>query len=250
MKRRNLILASAGILVPALARAAKPCPPPQISISGGGSATTNCAIVSGSSYSTNFTSTENPISDGGKWINGKSVGVDWNNVQCGGGKAYATAIATGYNDDIAILNTSFTANQYAQGTVSRASGYSPGVSHEIELLLRFQITARNARGYEILWGVTGELNLVRWNGPVGNYTPFGDAGGGYGPNVGAARDGDVVRAEITGNTVKVYINNALAHTFTDPDSTWNTGQPGIGFWPTGSATPSNYCWKSFSAGNL
>jgi len=60
------------------------------------------------------------------------------------------------------------------------------VSHEIELLLHFQITASNARGYEVLWGVTGECNIVRWNGPLGNYTPLLSVSG---PNIGAAVDG-------------------------------------------------------------
>jgi len=110
-----LILASAGILVPALGRGAQPCPPPQINVAGGGSATTNCAIVSGgSTYSTSFASTENPLSEGGKWINGRAVGLDWNNAQSVPGKAYGAAIATGYNDDVAVLNTAFTANQYAK----------------------------------------------------------------------------------------------------------------------------------------
>lgn len=45
MKRRNFLLASSGlagtVFVPQL-RAAQPCPPPQISVSGGGAATTSC----------------------------------------------------------------------------------------------------------------------------------------------------------------------------------------------------------------
>ena len=162
------------------------------------------------------------------------------------GKAYGAAIATGYNDDIAVLNTSFTANQYAQGTVYRAPGYSPGVSHEIELLLHFRVSANNARGYEVLWGATGEVNIVRWNGPLGNYTPLLSVSG---PNIGAAVDGDVLRAEIIGGVIKVYKNGSLV--LTGPaDSTWTDGQPGIGFWPTSGATPANYGWKSYSAGGL
>ena len=172
MKRRDLILASAGLLVPVLGRAAQPCPPPQVSASGGGSAATNCPTIPSGAYSTNFGAIENPISEGGRWVNGKAVGLDWNNVQSVPGAAYAAAYVTGYDDPIAVLNTTFAANQFAEGTVRRATGYSPGVSHEIELLLRFRIAAHSARGYEILWGVTGELNIVRWNGPLGNYTPL------------------------------------------------------------------------------
>jgi len=32
------------------------------------------------SYSTNFVNPENPISENGHWINGKSVGLDWQDV--------------------------------------------------------------------------------------------------------------------------------------------------------------------------
>jgi hypothetical protein len=249
MKRRNLIVASAGIvggLFSALIQAATPCPPPQVGVAGGTNATTTCTVASGSTYSTNFAAAENPLSEGGKWINGQAVGLDWLNAQSSPGKAYGSAIATGYNDDIGVLNTTFTANQFAQGTVYRAPGYSPGASHEIELLLHFQITAHSARGYEVLWGHTGEVNIVRWNGPLGNYTPLLSV---TGPNIGAAVDGDVLRAEIIGTVIKVYKNGTLV--LTGPSNTsWTDGQPGMGFWPTTGATPANYGWKSYTAGGL
>jgi hypothetical protein len=249
MKRRDFVLASAslaGSMATGLGRAAQPCPPPQVALSGGTSATTTCATVSGGSYSTNFSSTENPLSEGGKWVNGKAVGVDWNNVQSISGKACAAAFVSGYDDPIAVLNTSFSPNQFAQGTVSRAAGYAPGASHEIELLLRFRVTTRSARGYEVLWGHSGELNIVRWNGPLGSYTPLG---GTYGPNIGAAVDGDVLRAEIIGSVIRVYKNGTLV--LTGPsNTTWADGQPGIGFFPRSGATLANYGWKTFSAGTL
>jgi len=151
---------------------------------------------------------------------------------------------TGYNDDIAVLNTVFAANQYAQGTVFRAPGYSPGVSHEIELLLHFQITASSARGYEVLWSQEGYMAIVRWNGPLGNYTPLVD-----GLYIGPAVDGDVLRAEIVNNVIRVYKNGGLVATG-PTDTTWTDGQPGIGFWPTPGATLQSYGWRSFAAGNL
>jgi hypothetical protein len=248
MKRRDFILGSAstaGVLIPGMAWAAEPCPPPRVSLSGGTSVTTNCVITPGSSYSTNFPGAENPLSEGGKWINGKAVGLDWNNVQSVPGKAFAAAFTgspTRYSDPIAVLNTAFTANQFAQGTVSRVAGYSPPDQHEVELLLRFQITARNARGYEVLWGVTGGLAIVRWNGPVGNYTELAST------NIGAAVDGDVLRAEIIGGVIRVYKNGSLVVTGPS-NSTWTDGQPGIGFWPLPGTTLASYGWKNFQAGN-
>ena len=222
-----------------------------LSACGGGrdSAEANAAPspIPAASYSTNFGLTENPISEGGKWINGKAVGIDWNNVQSVPGKAYAadfTGLPSRYSDPIAHLNTSFTANQYAQGTVSRVPGYrNTNDLHEIELLLRFQITANNARGYEVLWGQDGQMAIVRWNGPLGSYTPLVDN-----LQIGAAVDGDVLRVEIIGNVIRAYRNGALVATATD--SSYSTGQPGMGFWPTPGSTLQSYGWKRFEAGSL
>jgi hypothetical protein len=234
-----------GGVFPGLVRAVVPCPPPQVSVAGGGSAATNCPIASGSTYSTAFAATENPLSEGGKWINGKAIGLNWNNTQSVPGKAFAADFATGYNDPISVLTTSFTANQYAEGTVYRAPGYSPGVNHEVELLLRFQITANSARGYEVLYSHDGWLVIVRWNGPLGNYTELASSGR---PVSGNAADGDVIRAEITGSTIKVYKNGSLV--LTGSDSTYSNGQPGMGFWPKPGATMQSYGWRSYVAGSL
>jgi len=249
MKRRDLILATGAALVPALGRSAQPCPPPTVTVAGGQSVATDCQIVSGPSYSTSFPNTENPLSEGGRWINGRAVGGNWNNVQSMPGRAIAAGFVSGYDDPIAVLTTSFAANQYAEGTVFRATGYSPSASHEIELLLRFQITSGNARGYEVLWGAGGEVNVVRWNGPLGNYTPVG---GSTGPNIGAARDGDIFRAEISGTIIRVYRNGALVLTrdVSSVGNVWTTGQPGMGFFPRTGATLANYGWKSYRAGSI
>ena len=167
-------------------------------------------------------------------------------VSSAGRGAFGATTVGGYDDCIAVLQTAFTANQYAQGVVSRAGGYSPGVSHEIELLLRFSITAGVARGYEILWGVTGECNVVRWNGGIGSYLAWN---GSSGPNIGAAVAGDVLRAEIIGNQIVVYKNGTAVLT-PATEGTWTDGQPGLGFWPTTGSTPLNYGWASYTAGSL
>jgi hypothetical protein len=184
------------------------------------------------------------LSEGGKWVNGKDAGIDWNNAQSAAGKGIATAFSLTYDDNIAVLTTSFPANQYAQGTVFRAPGYSPGVSHELELLLHFQITPHSARGYEVLWAQDGGMAIVRWNGPVGDYTALIEA-----PNIAPAVDGDVLRAEIVDGVIKVYKNGSLL--LTGPlNTSWTDGQPGIGFWPKPGATFANYGWKNYTAGSL
>ena len=114
-------------------------------------------------------------------------------------------------------------------------------------VLRFRITANNARGYEVLWGQDGEVYVVRWNGPLGNYTALG---GIPDPGPGRAVEGDVLRAEIIGNMIRVYKNGSLILTASDPNSTFTDGQPGIGFWPTSGSTLASYGWKNFQAGSL
>ena len=249
------VLAVGLALAPAVGLTAQPCPPPQFGVSGGTSVNTPCPAAPGSSYSTSFASTENPISEGGKWVNGEANGQNWSNVQTGSGNAYASRLvdANGvcrYCDPIAHVSKSFITfnpNQYAQGTVHRVPGYSNvPCCHEIELLLRFDITAGNARGYEILWSQDGWMFIVRWNGPQSDYSELQSSGG----PVAVAVDGDVLRAEIgSDNIIRVYRNGALVLTG-PPDATFPTGQPGMGFWPTPGATVSSYGWKDYVAGNL
>jgi hypothetical protein len=208
-------------------------------------------------FTTSFPLTENPLSDTGKWVNGKAIGLDWNDAQSVPNEAYASMLSGGasrYNDSIAHLSTAvmtFPPNQYAQGTVYRAAGYNPSPSkHEVELHLRFQTTAHNARGYEIMWGITGYLAIVRWNGALGDYTGILDTGD---PGIGAPADGDVLRVEISGTTLTVFKNGkSVAQVKVDsiPGTVWAAGQPGMGFWPVDSSTPKNYGWKSYEAGTL
>jgi hypothetical protein len=199
--------------------------------------------------------TENPISEGSKWVTGKATGLDWNNPASASGYAYASvqsgATGSRYDDSIAHLNASslpFNANQYAQGTVYLAPGYT--ASHEVELLLRFSISGHDAHGYEILWGLPGYLAVVRWNGPLGNYTALYDPGVG---SIPVPKDGDVLRAEISGNIITVKRNGSTVATVdvtSGGGGVWSSGQPGIGFWPVDGATPKNFGWTSFQAGNL
>jgi hypothetical protein len=202
-------------------------------------------------FQTSFASSEVPLSEGGKWTNGKAVGIDWNDVRSASGRAHASVRSgiTGrrYDDSIAHVNPSFLAfpsRQFAEGTVYRLAGYAPaGSHHEIELLLHFQITPHTARGYEVLWGWDGPLGIVRWNGPIGKYTTLCVA------DLGRLQDGDVVRAQIVDGLIDVYKNGRLVATG-PRDTTWIGGQPGVGFWPVESSDAEAYGWKSYRAGEL
>src|ERR1700733_9998746 len=78
----------------------------------------SCSVGVAQSYSTSFPLTENPISEGGKWINGTTVGLDWNNVYTSGGFAGGVGpSSTTYADPAAILAGSWGPNQTVQATV-------------------------------------------------------------------------------------------------------------------------------------
>ena len=199
-----------------------------------------------SAFSTDFTLTENPISEGGIWVNGLAVGLLWNNVQTGSGNAYGAVVVSGFDDDIAHLSTAyrvFAANQYCKAIVHRAGGYSPTGPHEIELYVRQQITANNARGYEALWNTAGICNIVRWNGALGDFTALQSD-----TNIGTPVDGDEFYLQIVGSSITVKKNGSTVLTATD--STYASGQPGLGFWPKNDATVSSFGWKSYEAGDL
>lgn len=231
------------------------------------------APVSGD-FSTTFSATENPISESGIWQRGASEGVNWLDPKTASGHATAdlasdagNSNATGapastgrYDDSLAHLKTSFrtfNADQFVQVVAYKAAAYSPAGQHEAEMLLRFAITANNARGYEVLVGHAGNMALVRWNGARGDYTALFEAG-----SIGALVDGDVMRAEITGQNaacrIRVYKNGAELTGNGSPfdvnvagGTVWNSGQPGLGFWPVDTGNvPASYGWDSYTAGNL
>ena len=195
-------------------------------------------------YITSFPLTENPISEGSVWVLGATDGLAWHDVETGSGNAYGNTTVAGYDDCIAHIRApTWPANQYAKGTVYLAGGYSPSPNHEIELHLRFQITANNARGYEILWGLAGYIAIVRWEGGLGSFTPLYDPGPGSFP---VPVNGDVLKAEIVGSNISVWRNNVLHVTVTD--TTWASGQPGMGFWPTTGTTPANFGFSDLELG--
>jgi hypothetical protein len=197
-------------------------------------------------YTTQFLGNENPISENGAWTNGGTTGKDWQNIVENSGLAYGSGFSAGYNDCIAHLSC-FPANQWAQATVHLAAGYSPGGSHEIELLLRFEIAAHAARGYEInvAWN-GGYSQIVRWNGALNDFTVLSPSGPGFGPPA----NGDVIKATAVGSTITVYKNGTQVMQVVD--ATWSDGNPGMGMFvrPDPTAVLQNYGFSDYSAGAL
>src|SRR5271157_2606883 len=74
-------------------------------------------------YITNFTRTENPISEGGIWLNGQTDGLDWTDVRTTPGFAFGTEMGGNrpdpqkYDDSTAVLKGTWGPNQTAQATV-------------------------------------------------------------------------------------------------------------------------------------
>jgi hypothetical protein len=98
---------------------------------------------------------------------------------------------------------------------------------EVEMRLRSTLTAHSCTGYEISFKATKSasayLIIVRWNGPVGDFTYLKNS---TGAQYGIA-EGDTVKATIVGNVITAYLNGVAVGTATD--STYTTGNPGMGF---------------------
>ena len=70
-------------------------------------------------YSTTFPAAENPISEGGNWINGGAVGLDWANVQTTPSLAFGTQSGSSgqYDDSTALLTGTWNPDHTAEATV-------------------------------------------------------------------------------------------------------------------------------------
>jgi len=264
MKRRDVILGSAALLVPAASLGMFSRAPSPIVVPAGRSTAPHHPPPETESYTTNFRFGENPINESGHWINGAEFGKT--DVQTVPGKAYGTMVSfdgSQYIDSCACLS-GFGPDHEVFCTISN-SGAVNGL--EVEILLRAEIAADHIFLYELdcVYGARG-INLVRWDMTKTNmnsYTVLRDSHrflhrirGGEVPFA----DGDQVYARIVGTLVtcayKRFGEEAFLELFTydtahDPVR-HSRGNPGIGFWnDTGnSANQSKFAWSSFTANTL
>ncbi len=202
------------------------------------------------SYSTDFELDENPISEGGMWINGKADGIDWIDVSSKNGEAHGEvsrmtvaekrveqgnlevgddgdASAVGdYDDPTAVLSGEWGPNQHGKATVFCRNPTNE-YFQEVEIRLRSTITPHSCTGYEVFWRALktdeGYAEIVRWNGKIGDWTSLKKLIGlEYG-----VQHGDKVEATIEGNVLKGFINGVEVISATD--DVFTTGAPGIGF---------------------
>lgn len=244
MKRRDLILASAGtagLLLPRMGMSATPCPPPQVSV-GSSSASTSCGTSAGS-FSTNFSGTENPISEGGVW---RSQNTTLSRVQSRPGVAHGViSYMAGYEDAYAFVgDRSFSANQEGEATIYRAAGYSPSANHEVEIILRCSDNSTSRTWYEILWNIQGGFEILYLTGPANGFFSLNTSVN----NSLVPKDGDRLRGRVVGNTISGYVNDELRVQATDSRIT--AGSPGMAFFYRQGAVASNFGFRNFTARNL
>jgi hypothetical protein len=115
----------------------------------------------------------------------------------------------------------------------------------VELRLNSQISAQVCTGYELDVSVDNAqayFAIDRWNGPLGSFTLLA-----VNYNVPVVKNGDVVSATITSTGVITGYLNGVAEV-TATDTMFPFGNPGIGFFASGSSVvDSTYGWSSFSA---
>ena len=202
------------------------------------------------SYRTRFERDENPISEGGKWLNGKKDGIDWADVITKDGEAYgsvtrmavsekrpeqATLGAGGaegslpegdYDDPTAVLTGDWGRNQHVKARVFSRKPTNE-YFQEVEIRLRSTIKPNWCSGYEVFWRCLktdeGYAEIVRWNGKVGDFTSLKKL---IGAEFGV-QDGDEVEASIVGNHIRGVVNGREVISATD--DVYPSGAPGIGF---------------------
>ncbi len=192
----------------------------------GGGGRGGTAGATGRVYTTTFPLTESPISESGSWISGQAVGLDWHDVSTSPGLAIGHQSGSSYTDGTALLTGAWGPTQTVEAVV-HAVNPKESCYQEVEMRLRSTLTAHSCRGYEISFKATKSasayLIIVRWNGPVGDFTYLKDSSG---AQYGIA-EGDTVKATIVGNVITAYLNGVVVGTATD--STYTTGSPGMGF---------------------
>jgi hypothetical protein len=215
---------------------------------GTGAGTVNVSVAQAAgTFSTNFDRTENPISESGVW---RRAANTFTNVATASGTAFGTnGTANAFDDSYALLR-GFGANYTAEAVIKRSPALLDGslITHEVELLLRFSDNATTARGYECLFSFDGNVTIVRWDGGLNpgqdmmNFQIIGQPD----PSFAKApfRTGDVIRASISGSNIRVFVNNRLAYTASD--TTYPTGDPGIGFFTRPNGNSANYAMDSYS----
>src|SRR5690242_15733893 len=197
--------------------------------------------VAGGRYSTRFAGRESPLSEGGVWSH---RGIHWSKVQKKDGLAYGTQSGSGGYDDSYAYLVGLTADHQGEAVV-QVSPTLRGEPHEALLLLRWADSLTSARGYECLFSFEGDVDVVRWNGPYGEFTSIGQEDVRLGRKLAS---GDVLRARIVGARITCFVNDVpVAHA---TDATWRDGGPGIGFFRREAGENVDIAFSSYTATSI
>jgi hypothetical protein len=177
-------------------------------------------------YKTRFQVDENPITERGKWLNGRNDGLDWYNVVTEHGVAHGAVSQGAYTDPTALLAGTWGRNQIVNAKVF-SRNQTEKYYQEVEIRLRSNLTPHRCTGYEVFWRCLktehAYVEIVRWNGKVGDWTSLKKhTGARFG-----VQDGDSVSASIVGDVIKGYLNGV--EVISARDNTYHDGNPGMGF---------------------
>lgn len=199
------------------------------------------------SYSSDFPAEEQPISEGGMWLNGKKDGVDWADVYTRPGLVYGgptrmenaefraeqgnaeetgTAAAGDYDDPTAVLSGEWGPDQHGRGVVHSVNPTDEWFQ-EVQIRLRSSIEPHSCSGYEVFFRAlksdAAYAEIVRWNGAIGDWTSLErHEGSEYG-----VEHGDVIEATIEGALIRGFINGK--EVISVEDDRIADGAPGVGF---------------------
>jgi len=199
------------------------------------------AQAQGTTYTTSFPLTENPISEAAHWIDGAV------HVRTTAGLAFGTQSGTDYlsGDSLAALSGQWGPNQTVTATVHTVNqqGGGSNIYEEVEIRLRSTISAQLNTGYEITFRCNQDgsqyAQIVRID-----QSSFAYVAQATGPGLS---NGDVIKATIVGNVITGYINGSQVVQGTD--NTYTGGSPGIGFYLQGGsgALDSDFGFTSLTA---
>lgn len=187
------------------------------------------AAAAPTSFSTTFSgSNETPLSEGGNWARAAN---SWQNLRIQSGVAKPTAFNDSTTDDNYSLCQAYSPDD---ADVVATVFLQNGATSEFEILLRGADTAGSpgtARCYECLYKTDASVQLVRWNGSLGSFTPFETF---TESSRSTLANGDQLRGTAVGSTISMYWrrpSSSLTWTLIcqGTDSTFASGKSGMGF---------------------
>lgn len=202
------------------------------------------------SYFTDFTGTEDPLSEGGAWAqSGLATGLDWTDCRKSGGIAFGTQTGASppFSDSVAYLG-GYGPNHRCGAHIAIRAGAKAAATlgHEVELILRGVMSPHQQSHYECNLGFsnTGDYaQIILLNGTIGSFTVLAT----YAPP--AFVDGDYFEAQISGTVITTYLNGSLIQTYdTAGDAAkLSTGNPGIAFYWNATENVDDFGFTDFDA---